>query len=70
MANGLTAKCLLIVFMACSAFGSVENKDRLKNLKEGFYSKSASHEISRRTGKSAIVKSSLFNNLPGDLFSN
>ena len=33
--------------MAWSAFGSVENKERLKNLKEGFYFKSASYEISR-----------------------
>ena len=47
MANGVTAKCLLIVFVAWSAFGSVENKERLKNLKKGFYSKSASYEISR-----------------------
>ena len=47
MANGVTVKCLLIVFVAWSAFGSVENKERLKNLKEGFYFKSASYEISR-----------------------
>ena len=46
MANGVTAKCLLIVFVAWSAFGSAENKERLKNLKEGFYFKSASYEIS------------------------